>query len=184
MENKLELRMYFLVPNNISDIYKGIMCGHASLEYVLRYGLTDELTNFITNWKTWIILDGGTTNGRRELDGIVMGSLDQIGDALLINDIKFSYFQEPDLNDALTALCFICDERIWDRENYPDLTDFICNKLSEDQKDDISDKVRLTLMSEEEIKHQYFNYYNEWKIMMGGEQNIFLRELIKNKKLA
>lgn len=184
MEKKLELRMYFFTNYQLTGIQKGIQCGHAALEYANKYGCTRIFNDFVVHWKTWIILDGGTTNSGRGLDGIVRGSLDQIGDELLANEIQFGYFQEPDLNDALTAVCFICDEKVFNREDYPDLRDFICQRLVSEEKSNMSDKVRLTLMDEEEIKHQCFDYYNEWKIMMGGEQNIFLRELITGKKLA
>ena len=108
---ELELRMYFFVPYQLTGIQSGIQAGHAALEYADKYGSDEEYIIFVREFKTWVILDGGTTNERRDFDGTAFGSLNQIGDDLLKNDIKFAYFQEPDLNDALTAVCFLADER-------------------------------------------------------------------------
>ena len=61
----LEKRMYFLVPYNISDTQKGIQAGHAMGEYVLKYGRHNPdhvVWDFLEKWKTWIILNGSTTN--------------------------------------------------------------------------------------------------------------------------
>jgi hypothetical protein len=105
-------RMYFFVPYNISDIQKGIQAGHAALEYSVIYGHTFEFTNFVICNKTWIILNGGTT-GRT-------GTMKDILTTLIHNFIPCTIFCEPDLNDALTAICFICDEEVYDFDNYPD----------------------------------------------------------------
>lgn len=182
-ENKpLELRMYFFVPYNISPIQQAIQAGHASLEYALKYGNTGFFKDFVKNWKTWIILNGGTTNCSRDLDGISMGTLNQIGDDLITNEILFSYFNEPDLNNALTAVCFICDERVWNREDYPDFIDYLINSFS-----GISDPrrdVELRMMTMEGLIFQHTDKYMEWVEFLGGKKNVFLRELIKGKKLA
>lgn len=187
MEDKeLELRMYFFVNYQLMGIQKGIQCGHAALEYADKYGSDEEYIRFIRKWKTWIILNGGTTNTHRDLNGVVMGTLDQIGDALLEHNIKFAYFQEPDLNDALTAVCFLADERVWNYEDYPNFTNYIINCAGSD----ISSQkiVELKMTPEEELKlmyeGHYEGHYEAWVYMMGGEKNIFLRELIEDKRLA
>lgn len=115
MENTLEKRMYFFTIYQLTGIQAGIQCGHAALEYAYQYGQTEEYIDFITNWKTWIVLNGGTTNADRDFEGIPTGSLNLIGDQLQDNDIEFSYFVEPDLNNALSALCFIADERVFNK---------------------------------------------------------------------
>jgi len=189
-ENKeLELRMYFFVPYNISPIQQAIQAGHAALEYVRMHGLTEEFNNFVTNWKTWIVLDGGTTNERRDFEGIVQGSLNQIADDLLANDIKFGYFQEPDLNDALTAVCFICDERVFNRKDYPNFVNWLLDiKMFEEAKNEAQKKnpelwVKLRLYPE--LQQEMFpEYYKEWVRFIGGVKNVFLRNLIEDKKLA
>ena len=189
MEKNLELRMYFFTIYQLTGIQSGIQCGHSALEYVRMYGLTEEFNDFVTNWKTWIILNGGTTNESRDFEGIVQGSLNKIADDLLENDIKFGYFQEPDLNHALTALCFICDERVFNYEDYPDFVNWLLDiKMSEEAKEEAKKNnpelwVRLRLYPD--LQQEMFpEYYKEWVRFMGGVKNVFLRELIRDKKLA
>ncbi len=105
------LRMYFFVPYNISDIQKGIQAGHAALEYARIYGLTTLFKNFAKYHKTWIILNGGTTGKNGTMNDVLL--------TLALNNVPYGYFKEPDLNDAVTAICFICDEEVYDFENYP-----------------------------------------------------------------
>lgn len=181
MEKKdLELRMYFFVPYNLSPIQQAIQAGHAALEYAWKYRDSLYFRNFVTNWKTWIILNGGTTNEKRDFVGDPKGTLDQIGDQLLKNNIQFSFFHEPDLNDTLTALCFICDERVWDRENYPDFIDYV----SEWKNLTIQESIGLKVIPYEKVKENHSDLYDGWTKMMGGEENIFLRDLIRDKRLA
>lgn len=168
--NELELRMYFFVPYNISEIQKGIQAGHASLEYAHKYGDTKLFKDFIKNHKTWIILNGGTTNENLINPGSLQILLSNINFFNANQDngrdnVEFSTFNEPDLNDALSAICFICDERVWNYRKYPDfdLDDYL------DETSGISD-------TDEALEI--------WKKTMGGDKNIFLRDLIKRHKLA
>lgn len=181
-ENDLELRMYFFVPYNLSPIQQAIQAGHSALEYADRYGRAEQYLRFVRNWKTWVILNGGTTNTHRDLKGIVRGTLDQIGDALLEHEINFAYFQEPDLNDALTAVCFLADERVFNKEDYPDFIDYLIEKLG--ISDNATESIKLHVIPIDTLKETHFNFYYEWVEFMGGEKNVFLRELIKDKKLA
>lgn len=186
-EKQLELRMYFFVPYNISPIQQAIQAGHAALEYADKYGSDENYIIFVREWKTWVILNGGTTNEHRDFDGVAMGSLNQIGDDLLKNDIQFSYFQEPDLNDALTALCFICDERVFNKEDYPDFVDYILNiKMYPNAKEETPAEniVMLKTQTPEHLQEMFPEYYKEWVRFVGGLKNVFLRELLKDKKLA
>lgn len=156
----LELRMYFFVPYQLTGIQKGIQCGHAALEYARRYWNDEQFIDFIDNWKTWVILDGGTTNSSYDDQGNRMGSLNNILDSLTKMGIKRSYFTEPDLENAITAVCFIADERVFNARCYPGPV------LDESgEPEDMDD-------------------YNEFVESIGGLQNLFLRNLIKNKKLA
>lgn len=184
MEKHLELRMYFFVPYNISPIQQGIQSGHALGEYCLKYGRYNPnhiVWNFLEKYKTWIILNGGTTNDERDFEMVPAGSLNLIVDQLGENGIEFSVFIEPDLNNALTAICFICDERVWNYKDYPDLTDYIINSfyLSDPKKN-----IEIRTMSNDELIYEYGDLYMKWVDLMGGEKNIFLRTLIKGKKLA
>lgn len=181
MENKeLEYRMYFFVPYNISPIQQSIQAGHCVEEYSDQYFNTVLYRKYRKD-KTWIILNGGTTNSKRDLDGISLGSLNQIGDSLLEKEIPFAYFEEPDLNDALTAVCFIADERVWNYDDYPNLNEYVFDSLMFPNPEL---RVKLAMMTEDKIKIGYYDTYIEWVESMGGEKNIFLRELIKGKKKA
>jgi hypothetical protein len=163
---ELELRMYFFVPYQLTGIQQGIQSGHAALEFALKYGRYNPnhiIWDFIEKYKTWVILNGGTTNSGHR--GSVVGSLNVIENSISIynlsadvNDkIDVERFFEPDLNDTMTAVCFICDERVFNKVKYPDYEGY-----GNDFADD----------------------YDEWLESIGGEKNVFLRELIKDKKLA
>lgn len=167
-----ELRMYFFVPYNISPIQQAIQAGHAMGEYALKFGRHNPdhtIWTFLEKWKTWIVLNGGTTNSQRDFKMIPAGSLNQIGDQLQENGIEFTGFHEPDLQNALTALCFIADERVWDYEKVPDWNDY--------QEEYYKEADGVTDMDYEELRHG-------WELRMGNEKNIFLRELLRDKRLA
>ena len=165
MKNKenLELRMYGLVPYNISDIQKGIQFGHS----VVRYGrkvAKDELLSeynkqymeWADNHETFIILDGGTTNTRKDIEGNYLGSLNNFHKQLTDKGILTSDFYEPDLGDQLTAFCLILDERVFNREKYPEYDTNILGGQS----------------------------YEEWVDTIGGEENVFIRNLLYPLRLA
>jgi len=180
---KLELRMYFFVPYQLSGIQKAIQAGHAGLEYAHKYKNDKQFIDFIDNWKTWIILNGGTTNNidvnnPGTLDYIVYEILEHNGN-LKNEQINFSIFKEPDLNDALTAICFICDERVFNYKDYPDIGNYT---YPEFKNADLS--LKLLMMSKEEQKEKFLHEYNKWEKFMGGKKNVFLRNLLKGKKLA
>jgi len=186
-DKNLELRMYFFVPFNIDNIYKGIQAGHVALEYAHEYGETELFKDFVDNWKTWIILNGGTTNNTLIPNDdntrmIRAGSLNQIKEELKLAEIRFSEFREPDLNDALTSVCFICDERVFNRKDYPDFKFYLLDKV--EIKFGNTEANRLALFPEEYLIKSNPDNYDEWVELMGGEKNVFLRELIKDKKLA
>jgi hypothetical protein len=153
--NNLKLRMFFFVPYNISEIQKGIQAGHAAIDYAVRFGRTKLFHEFSNYHKTWIILNGGTTN-----DDNGMGDMNAIRDTLFENDIPFGFFKEPDLNNALTAICFICDERVFDFDMCSDLD---TENINEFNLDDL---------------------YKKWFTELGGTKNIIMRDLIRGKRLA
>lgn len=164
LEQELELRMYFFVPYNISEIQKGIQSLHAAQQYCYTYHDEPQFIDFIQNWKTVIILNGETTNTDTDFEDKPLGILNQIVDKLMDNDIKFDYFIEPDLNNALTAVCFICDERVFNKKKYPDFQNYMTLNGNEDSDVDTE--------------------YKAWVRLIGGVKNAFLRELIQDKKLA
>ena len=118
--NNLEYRMYGLVPYNLSPIQQGIQFGHAVVEYGLHNYTDESYQRWANNDKTFIILNGGTTNDQKVNNGIPHGTLNQHIDELMLHNVKYSKFREPDLQNAVTAVVFLVDERVWDREKYPD----------------------------------------------------------------
>jgi len=176
----MKYRLYFFVPYNISEIQKGIQAGHAALEYAYAYGDNEDYEHFIKHDKTWIVLNGGTTRGetfsKDYFDGL--GSINQIANSLEENGIKYSKFYEPDLNFALTAVCFLADERVWDFEKYPEFENCL---LDLRMYEAMYGKSKFT---RENLIEKYPEEYNNWVKALGGYENVFLRSIIKDKRLA
>ena len=206
MKEELELRMYGFVPYNISPIQQGIQFGHSVVEYTTRKNyltgnsIHEAYSDWAENWKTFIILNGGTTNDNK--DSKWYGSLNVIKDQLEENEIPFSYFEEPDLGDQLTAVTFICDERVFNYEDYPDFKQYFINEfkdmieLTKQSNLDRVEKDRQIKISKDAIKEirfvdssdyekEYGKLYKIWtNQIMGNKKNVFLRNLLKSKKLA
>lgn len=184
METKyLEYRMYGLVPYNISPIQQGIQFGHALQEYNNKIstklgedgGITFDTSfgkdylrfkDWAENHKTFIILNGGTTNKNKlESTGQFKGTLNEHAFTLFNHDIEIATFFEPDLGEQLTAVVFLVDERVFDKKKYPDFEGF-----SEGD----------WLMGGE-----YRNRKREkWVESVGGEKNVWLREFLSQFRLA
>lgn len=199
MNNNLELRMYGLVPYNISPIQQAIQFGHAVVEYGqkmkkfhnLHYvkleehkqSLNHQYDDWANNWKTFIILNGGTTNNRSDEDGMPFGSLNQHVLTLIENDIDFATFNEPDLGDQLTAVVFIVDERVFNRKKYADFEDWVIENYG-----DLIVGTGSAYKIANEIKNSKSKsdqkVYQEWVKLIGGEKNAFLRDFLKNFRLA
>ena len=125
IEVKLKLRMYHLCLYSLSPIQKGIQSYHAGMEWLLKYGYDEDLKNWLENEKTLILLDGGSSNDQGKdfyFKQEYWGSLQEHRGFLIDKNIKHTTFHEPDLNNALTSIGFLVDERVWDKTNYPDLT--------------------------------------------------------------
>ena len=193
MEN-LELRMYGLVPYNISPIQQAIQFGHAVVEYgqKMKYlgehnqSLNIQYNDWADNWKTFIILNGGTTNHKTSLeDGLPFGTLNNHLLTLMDNGIDFAQFNEPDLGDQLTSVVFIVDERVFNRKKYPDFEDWVIENYGELIR---SDHYTTSYMLAQRIKNSESKsdqkVYQSWIKFIGGEKNVFLRDFLKNFKLA
>jgi hypothetical protein len=116
-KEKLEYRMYGLVPYNISPIQQGIQFGHAVVEYGFNYGKTDEYQKWAKHDKTFIILNGGTTNNSGYLDS--MGTMNKHLVTLQEKKTPLALFHEPDLGNQLTGIVFLVDERVFNKDKYP-----------------------------------------------------------------
>ncbi len=167
--------MYGLVPYNISPIQQAIQFGHAVVEYGLENFHDPIYQEWAKNWKTFIILNGGTTNTSYDR----LGTLNEYRQELFDRDINFSSFFEPDLGDQLTAVVFIVDERVFKKEDYPDFMIFTRDKI---------DRMKWLkyFKNDEQVEfdREMTDLFDRWTKMMGGEKNIFLREFLKQFRLA
>jgi len=194
MEERLELRMYGIVPYNISPIQQAIQFGHAVVEYgqMAKRGEVSELyDDWADNWKTFIILNGGTSNHsvNRYHDGEFSGTMEQNLERLNELGITNATFYEPDLNDMLSAVVFIVDERVFNKKKYPELGDWIWLNKSEY----LTDRMITTQKIEKMHRNGYFQtdankderaIYAEWIDSIGGDRNVRLREFLSGLKLA
>jgi hypothetical protein len=166
MEN-LEKRMYVLVNRSLSSMQKGIQASHAMIEYALKYFNDQEYFDWAKIWKTVIVLDGGTSNSellaeslKKEAEDLIyVGQMENHQYLLEKNGIKFASFIEPDVNNLLSAICFIVDEKVFNKEKYPDFV--------------ITDWAEINLPG---LKEQWMENI--------GEQNVFLREFLTQFRLA
>ena len=192
MEN-LELRMYGLVPYNISPIQQAIQFGHAVVEYGQKMkklgehkqSLNKQYDEWADKWKTFIILNGGTTNHKTSLeDGLPFGSLNNHLLTLMDNDVEFSSFNEPDLGDQLTAVVFIVDERVFNRKKYPDFEDWVIEKYGDLINGDDDTTYKIAKRVKESTSKEDQKVYQSWVKLVGGEKNVFLRDFLRNFRLA
>ena len=196
MSNKLELRMMGLVPYNISPIQQAIQFGHAVVEYgqKMKYlgehnqSLNIQYNDWADNWKTFIILNGGTSNhsvnrysDTEEFFGTMENNLKSLED----NDVEVSTFYEPDLNDMLSGIVFIVDERIFNKKDYPDFSDWLMSsKYSELIRTFDTDVNIIAEYIKNSTNKEDQKAYKEWVNLVGGDKNVFLRDFLKNFRLA
>lgn len=187
--NDLEYRMYGLVPYNLSPIQQGIQFGHALQEYnnLMMYVAnhedtyeTEMIDNFraFKKWaeedKTFIILNGGTTNN--DNTSKFYGTMNQHQDTLLREKILYKNFFEPDLGDQVTGIVFLVDERVWNREKYPD-----------HDPDPTGTMTRKLLSEGNNIVpaiHLIPETMEAYEERLGGKKNVFLRQFLRQFKLA
>lgn len=161
-----EYRMYGLTPYNISPIQTGIQFGHAVVEYSNDHFNDPDYRQWADKNKTFIILNGGTTN--MNID--TFGSLNQHEWDLTQAGITTAHFHEPDLGDQLTAVVFLVDDRVWNQKKYPDYSG--------------------PMMSNFKKSWPVEYNYNKWKEQFGEldsaefDKIIFLREFLQNFRLA
>lgn len=96
------MKLYTFTLYQLTGIQKGIQSAHATVEYGLGNVLCREAEarrlykDWATNHKTMILLQGGTVSSMsvRETE-------------LVLRDIPFALFSEPDLGNIITAIAFI-----------------------------------------------------------------------------
>lgn len=187
----LELRMYTLVPYNLSSIQKGIQHEHSVTQFSVKYGaaekgkFNEELKyhRWANEWKTSILLNGGTSNEGHHIrqgfrDVWYEGTMQKHLKILKDNGINVSTFYEPDLNSMLTGISFIVDERVFNKDLYPDF-----EPIPEPTNKHISSSDHYDENYEFWVKANK-EKYDKWVDGIGGPKNAFLREFLKPFKLA
>jgi len=185
----LEKRMYFLVIYNASPIQQGIQAGHAQNEYTQKYWLNKDFQDWSKNWKTWIILNGGTSNNIGKslyCEEEYYGTMEQNLTILKDNNVNCEPFYEPDLNNSLTAIAFIVDERVFNKTDYPDLKDYLLQQGILNKTEYLSFK-EINSLIENKPKPFHMDVkraYKQWLELIGGKQNEFLKNFLSTFKKA
>lgn len=156
----LRQRMYSIVLYNLSPIQQGIQSAHALIEYAQTRFHDPNYQRWASEDKTLIILNGGSSVTLADH----MTYLSQSG------IVDFEVFREPDLYNGITAFCFLADERVWDREKYPD-------RLL-DIGYDLPGGGRVV-----PAIHRVFDV-EAFKEQIGGEKNFLLKEFLSKFRLA
>lgn len=136
-------------------------------DYYNKCDIIDSFDKWATEDKTFIILNGGTTNDK--IDSKFYGSMNRHLELLISRGVFVSKFTEPDLGDQLTAILVLVDEKIWDRENYPNWPDYYRKR-----------KMETTSFNGFEKE----NWRKEWEELIGGETQVFLKEFLSQFRLA
>ena len=190
MKKTEKYRMYFLTLYNISEIQKGIQCGHAALEYANKFSKTEAYKHFIKHDKTWVILNGGVSNNinldTEEKVGI--GTMEQ--HMLHLKDIKIDHvvFHEPDLNNSLTSICFLVPNSVFNRIDYPDFNKWITNDSYPIKNLTLEKRLKLREMyfgsKHDNLTETYNEYFDLWTGIFGDKKFGLLRFFINKFKLA
>jgi hypothetical protein len=184
----MERRMYGLTNYQLTGIQKGIQFLHGVVEYsqmVNRVGgeVLDIYNDWANSHKTVILLNGGTTNHRSGDDGLPFGSLNNHVLTLDENRIDFATFNEPDLGDQLTSVVFIVDERVFNKRKYPDFEDWVIDNYG-DLINGSGSSYQISRRIKESNNKEDQKVYQSWIKTIGGEKNVFLRDFLKNFRLA
>lgn len=186
LDHKDELRMYGLVAYQLSGtIHAGIQFGHAVVEYGLKYGKSPCYTQWAENDKTFIVLNGGTTNSRL-IDGIPFGSLNQHVITLKEMGVAKAEFYEPDLGEQLTATVFIVPKQVYNKKEYPGFEDYVKTlDFTEEYKEFLIE----SFYDEDAHLHtptfeEYLGIYSNWVDSLGGVGNVKLREFLSQFSFA
>jgi hypothetical protein len=199
----LELRMYGLTPYQLNGRQIGIQHGHGTDEYALKIIKSilgkapsipaeevERYLDWLENWKTYIVLNGGTTSTNPVTPGTLNVHLQTLKD----NGIFCTEFYELDLGDQLTSVNFIVDERVFgkllNRYIYMEFEDWILvnpTLFLPETLIDVDDKTFIRTVRrayKDSDDNELRNHYQTWVEYMGGEKNVFLRDFLKNFRLA
>ena len=160
-----EQRLYVLVLRTLSSMQKGIQALHAAVEFSNVFHGDLCYQRWSRQDKTVVVLDGGTSNATSQRKD----TLDAYLRELTARNIPVAGFYETDLNNALTAVAFLADYRVYQKS---DTTSESAHKQNA--------KHRVCNMSPERANNMREAVRRE----VGDERNVFLRTFIKQFALA
>jgi Peptidyl-tRNA hydrolase PTH2 len=103
-----EQRMYFVMLRHLSGIQKGVQATHVLAEYVLKYFNNEDFQKWAKKDKTAIFLEAHSDS---ELDKLLK-KLKQL-------KVNAASFEEPDMKNCPTGVCFLLGAQVWDTGKYP-----------------------------------------------------------------
>lgn len=186
----MEKRLYAFVPYQLTGIQKGIQMQHALTEYSRVFWENEDFIDWRRNWKTTIVLDGGSTNEGTSSSKYnpflsEKGTMQNILTKLIENDIKVEGFWEPDLNNTLTAFVFIAEEPCFNHEDFPFFENWILKEMPTQPFNLVEFMSRKDkTFSFEEYENFFGEIFQKWVDEVGGRKNVFLKYFLINKKLA
>ena len=180
-------RMYSLVMYNISPIQQGIQAGHAWVDYTVKHIEDNDLQYWARNDKTVIILNGGTSNcGESSLHGLTvdtpntLGTMEQHYQWLKSNGTKAVAFNEPDLNNSLSAIAFLVPEQVFNKKDFPDINLIEISGLPIGyQTKPYHEVIEFLLNGGIESSN-----FDNWVESIGGAGNVRLRLFLSKFRLA
>ena len=190
LDHKDDWRMYGLVPYNISPIQQGIQFGHAVQEYnnlIHDYQNNDLKLSDVENFDSWrlfgktfIVLNGGTTNSRI-IEDAPFGSLNQHANTLKDLGVVTAEFYEPDLGEQLTAIVFLVPKQVYNKKEFLNFTDYTIENLDDlSLALEVNESYEMCDFENKNLKE----IYEEWTEYMGGKKNVELRYFLSNFQFA
>ena len=175
-----------IVPYQLSGIQAGIQYQHAVTCYGEMVKVLPD-AKYLEHYEKWATQDKTTMifNGKTTNDDIMSphyGFMQKFRDQLKENKVMLNEFREPDFNDSLMAVVWMADERVWNRDVYPD---YEATPRPRPPKD---------MWAGTSTSEDYGNLVERWKEMevrnhakwvekIGGEKNAFLRNIMHPTKL-
>lgn len=160
---KHEYKMYSIVLRQLNGINNGVQTTHGVCEYVWKHIGEPDLNKWISENKTLVILNGGSTK-----------DMDEIKSILVENNIAFETFEEEDLGGLTTSICLLADERVWNQKDYPkfeNFADFVREQLYP------NDSVTYTLALADPDGLELMRAFEEY---VGGKDNVIKKQILNN----
>jgi hypothetical protein len=190
MEYNDKFRLYGLVPYQLTGIQQGIQFGHALQELNNYYrdnidaSCFSDFKEWSENCKTFIVLNGGTTNDKR-VDLDYFGTLNNHLQSLQAMDITCGTFREPDLGDQLTAIVFVVPECVYNKKDYPEFWDWQPALDYAKPMGKMSQVIAFKFENVDEIDDDIWGLYNNWSAtVMGDVKWTQLRDFLRGFKFA